>query len=372
MVEGPVRDVASPEVGAPPLVPTQPAPPPPPVPAAPPLVPTRRLLGASFDLIGRTRTDLRRASFYIGAVVLGTVGPLALALWAIEVIDLGLSGEPTEDALLGGGLGVSLLVALAVVGLIVAVVESRTLATALLGGELVGRPVTVRQALARARTSFWRAIAGSVIVAIPIGITQAVVGALEAPSGPAQTEVSALTSTLVTALVGAPFAYVLAGIVLGDVGPIESVRRSIRVFRPRKVAAIIVAGFDAFAALLLVVGLSVGLDLVIRVLDTMGLDTGSGPLGQATITTIIVVSVFALGTLIFTVYSLIAAPQVVMFVGLTHATYGLDRVRAGGPDDPDRTPFRGGRRFRWLTRPMLIAFVVGAITLALTVGAYRG
>ena len=40
---------------------------------------TRRLLGASFDLLTRTSDDMRRASFYIGLIVLGTVGPFAVA-----------------------------------------------------------------------------------------------------------------------------------------------------------------------------------------------------------------------------------------------------------------------------------------------------
>ena len=61
----------------------------PPAPRHPdiPLVPTRRLLAASFDLLGRSGTDMRRASFYIGLIVLGTVGPLALASWGLVVVE---------------------------------------------------------------------------------------------------------------------------------------------------------------------------------------------------------------------------------------------------------------------------------------------
>ena len=73
----------------------------------------------------------------------------------------------------------------------------------------------------------------------------------------------------------------------------------------------------------------------------------------------IVAVVFAFGTLLFTVYALTVAPQVVMFLGLTHATFGLDRVRPGG-DRTTRTPRRGRRRFRWFTRPMLLGFVARA------------
>ena len=56
-----------------------------------------------------------------------------------------------------------------------------------------------------------------------------------------------------------------------------------------------------------------------------------------------------------------ASDAVVMFVGLTRATMGLDRVRPGGDHDPDH---HGPERpkFRWLTRPIprgLVPFWVG-------------
>jgi len=60
----------------------------------PPVESTRRLLGASFDLLTRTSDDMRRASFYIGLVVLGTVGPFAVASFAFggDVPSVGASG----------------------------------------------------------------------------------------------------------------------------------------------------------------------------------------------------------------------------------------------------------------------------------------
>jgi len=74
-------EIAAPE----PLIPT-PAPGPEVVfPPAPAVQSTRRLLGASFDLLSRSTADMRRASFYIGAIVLGTVGPFALAILAFDV-----------------------------------------------------------------------------------------------------------------------------------------------------------------------------------------------------------------------------------------------------------------------------------------------
>ena len=65
----------------------EPAPGPEPAPV-PAVESTRRLLGASFDLLTQTSDDMRRASFYIGLIVLGTVGPLAVASFGLEVVSI--------------------------------------------------------------------------------------------------------------------------------------------------------------------------------------------------------------------------------------------------------------------------------------------
>jgi hypothetical protein len=354
---------------APDLVPV-PAPAPPP--AEIPLVPTSRLLAASFDLLGRSGTDMRRASFYIGLIVLGTVGPLALASWGVLVIEMERGFTPFEggsetnvDAPLAG-LGL-----LAFVGLVVAWVESRSLAITVLGGRMVERPVSTRRALARSRRVFWSAILASFIAGIPVLFVQGTVDSFVAPMFGFALEASVITSTLVTALIGGPFAYVLAGVVLGDVDPFEALRRSFRVFRARKLAAAIVVVFETITALLVLLGIETGLDVVLRLFDGLGLGPEAGTVGLAMTTIGVVAVTFAFGTLIFTVTALTVAPQVVMFLGLTHATMGLDRVRPGGPDDPDiRQP--GRPRFRWLTRSMLLGFVLGAVGLALAVATLAG
>ena len=69
--------------------------------------------------------------------------------------------------------------------------------------------------------------------------------------------------------------------------------------------------------------------------DALGLGPSPGRPGWPSSTIGIVVGVFALGTLIYTALAISIAPQVVMFVGLTHATFGLDHVRPGGDRDPD-------------------------------------
>jgi hypothetical protein len=340
----------------------------PPVPSLERAPPARRLIAASFDLLSRCQDEMRRASFYIGAIVLGTAGGYVLAAWALEVVSAHRTAAETE-AVVNGALAawMGLLLFIAAIGLLVAGVESRAMAVAVLGARAADRPVSVRSALARSRACFWRVIVASIIVAIPLGLVQVIVAIVLAGVAPDATELATAVTVLVAALAGAPFAYLLTGVVLGDVDPLEATRRSFRVFRARKAAAVLVALFESIAQLLILFGVSAGLDIAIRTLSSLGLGVESGPVGIALTTVAIVAGVFALGTLLFTVTAISIAPQVVMFVGLTHATMGLDHVRPGGDRDPDvRHP--GQRAFRRFTRPMLAGFgfaiagLIGACT----------
>ncbi len=320
-----------------------------------PLVGTRALLPAAFDLVTRSSEDMRRASFYIGAVTLGTIGPFALGLWAVAVADRAGFALPTFDegpADLAGP--IMLLGLIAIVGFIVAAIESRTLATAVLGGRMANKPITLRHAVARARARFWPAVGASIVVGIVLAVCQGVVDAIVTPALGAASEATLITSTVVTATVGAPFAYVLCGVVLGDVGALESIRRSFMVARARWSAAAVIVTFEAIAALLILFGLSAGADLLLRAFGVLGIGPDSGPAGLAIATVGVVAAVFAVGTLLYTVTALTVAPQVVMFVGLTHATGGLDRVD-------------GARTARFFSRPMLLGVVLAVVLLAILV-----
>ena len=334
---------------------------------APSVETTRRLLGASFDLLTRTSDDMRRASFYIGLVVLGTVGPFAVASFAFGVVSDHRTDREVAQLLRSGfAVWYGLLGLLAGCGLVVAAVESRAMAAAILGGHLVRQPVSVREALARSRMAFWRVIVASIILGVPVYIAQTALDAALASALGSQTDVSVVSSVVVAAVVGAPLAYLLTGIVLGDVDPFEAARRSFRVFRARKLAAALVAVFETLAVLLVVLGLGAGLDIALRVFDALGLGSDSGPAGLILITIGVAIGAFALGTLIYTALAISVAPQVVMFVGLTRATIGLDHVRAGGDRDPSAI-VPGRRLFRWLTLPMRIAFIVALIGLVAAV-----
>ena len=244
------------------------------------------------------------------------------------------------------------------------------MAASILGGRLSGRPVTTRAALARSRMVFWRVVVGAIVVGIPVGIAQAVVDAIFVAAFGPQTDLSFVT-------VGARRR---AGRGAARVRarrdrprrrpPVRGDPTVVPRLRARKVAAVLVAVFQTIAVLLVLLGRSAGLDVALRVFDALGLGTDSGPAGLILVVIGIVVGVFALGTLIYTALAISLAPQVVMFVGLTRATFGLDHVRPGGESDP-LIARPGQRPFRWLTRPMLAGFAPASSAWSLFVANVR-
>jgi hypothetical protein len=318
----------------------------------------------AFDLLTRANADVRRGSFYIGLIVLGTIGPVAILAWGFEIATEGQSPGDIADAMSGpAGVWLQASVWLAFAGLIVAYVESRGVATALLAARLEGRSFDLRAAVQRSRAVFWQVLVGIALINIPVVIAQQLVGAWLAGVFHGASQVTAITPAIVVAIIASPFAYVLSGIVLGNVGPVESARRSIRLFSARRLSAVVVSLLALAAQYLTLFGVSIALDLIARVFESLRLGPGSGDLGIAGITVVILAVVFAIGSLLFTVAAIAAAPQVVMFLALTHATPGLDAtpadVVAQAPAGWSAPAPR--RSFRWLTLPMRVAIALGML-----------
>jgi hypothetical protein len=300
---------------------------------------TRRLIATSLDLLTRPDAGLRSASFYIGLVVLLTVGP-AVVLLALAWLTLGDAAfapsiEPRPWA---GWLGLAAIPA--GLGYLAASVDARALASAVIGGRAEGRPLRLRESIAVVRRRFWRVLAAQVLVGIVTSIASfvasqvvdGVIGTVDA--------VDFGVSLLVGVVAGAPFVYVTAGIVIGEVGVLESIRRSIRLVVARRQLAVVVAAFTVLSQFIVVLGLSVGLDAVARIAIGAGLQDAfpaalAIPIGAAL--------VFALGTLVFLVEAIAAAPAVYAFAALTHYTRGLELgrrepLRARHAWDPWITP----------------------------------
>lgn len=354
-----------PEPGPEPEGETEPLPPPP-SPFA--RLPTRstRLVPEAFDVLTRSTGDLRRASFYIGFLVAGTVAPFALLLWRVNVDIVKLPIDEQIDLLTRGGLEAAMNVSLviALVGVVVASIESRAIAAALIAARLEGNPLPLRSAVERSRRVFWRIVRATIITTVPLYLVQLVTERLAAGVFRGESEASVVSSALVTTVLLAPFAYVLAGVVLGDVGALEAVRRSVRLFKVRKVAALVVALFAWSAQLLTGFGIGAGLDLVLRAGDLTSLFSSTDAAGTAVTAVVLMALLFALGTLLFTVTAISLAPQVVMFLALTHVAPGLDAARMA--------PSAGTPRFRWLTRPYIVLVIVAAGVLGIGLTTLSG
>jgi hypothetical protein len=327
----------------------------------------------AFDLLTKASGDVRRGSFYVGLIALGTIGPVVVLLWGVEVASDGQSladlASPVPRAV-RPWLDVATLLAFG--GLVVAFVESRAVATALLGARLAGVPFSLRDAVQRSRGVFGRVVVGIALVNVPAVVAEELAGNWLARVFHGASEVTTLTPAIVFAVVASPFAYILSGIVLGDVGAVESARRSLRLFSARRRSAVVVSLFALAAGYLTLLGAGAAFDLVGRVFDSLALGPASGDIGVAIVTLVLLAVVFATGSLVFTVAAIAAAPQVVMFLALTHATPGLAAPLADELAGRSGMGWRAAarrREFRWLTLPMRVAIALGFLVAVVGLAA---
>ena len=313
---------------------TPPPTPPPPTDAvlAIPLT-VRGLVKESLDMLTRSDSGLRGASFYIGFIMLMTVGPL-LALVALVIAGQGeaiLGSTSATGSVFGPGpadLAWTAWLALAAIpgmlGYIAATVEARTLATAVIGARAEGRPLRLTESIALARKGFWPVLGLQVLVAIISSFAALLVSvAVLFVLGPVE-PISYGLQLVLGLLIGTPVVYVPAAIVLGGTGITESLRRSFRLVRARKRLAIVVTMFGLISQFVVLFGLSAGLDAVARFIVGTGLTESFPP---PLVVPIAAAFVFAIGTLVFLVEAIAAAPPVYAFIALTQYTFGLEAGR---------------------------------------------
>lgn len=317
-----------------------------------------RLIPEALDLLARSSGDIRRGSFYIGLLVATTVAPFVLLVWRVAVDFEPMSVAERIDRLNAGvdvAINVSLIVA--AIGLFVAFIESRAVAATLLAARLEGQPLALRDAVVRSRRVFWRIVRATILTTVPLALLQRALEGFTSALFRGESEVSVISAGIVTTILLAPVVYVLTAIVLGDLGAWAAIRRSIRLFRAGNFAALVVALFAWGAQLLTSYGLLAGLDLVLRAADLTSLFAASGGAATAVTAIVLVVLVFAGGTLLFTVAAISHAPQVVMYLALTNAAPGLDAARVAAAQP--------GSRFSWLTRAYYILVTLAVVVMIL-------
>jgi hypothetical protein len=330
---------------------------------------------AGLQLAVEASGQIRRGSLYIGLLALGAFGPTTLAAFAVLARILGdpeaadafaldpfeyIAGRPDLDAAAG------LLIFLTLVGFLVLValsVDAQAIAISLLGGVASGRPLSLAQAVTRARQTFWRLLGASIIVGLASGIVAFVFtlpfGGLNA--NPATSFVASLIGTLAVT----PWIYAATGVVLGDVGAVESLRRSVSLFQASRRVALVVVLFTLVTAAIQSFALGAGAEVAVRIGELFGLGNDDGSGGLVLPAVLVLAFIVAIGSLTFTIAAIVAAPQVVAFLGLTFYSGGLDRARAAG---------RRAGPLHWIAPPLALA-IVGVTLLSvlavLGVGAVR-
>jgi hypothetical protein len=351
----------------------------PPQPAAPPSAPAptwtkayelpsaRSVVSAGFQLALASSAAVRRASIYIGLLSLGAFGPVVILL----LIGIGrLMSDPTTADTIASDPSLlffeqpeiaqplTLIYVLVIVGFVLLgaiSVDAQAIAIAMLAGVAAERPLRLAEAITRARQTFWRLVGAGIIVGFVSGIVALVVSWPFLRPFDTNTGVSFIGS-MIGILVVSPWAYAATCIVLGDVGVIEALRRSVKLFRARKRIALVVVLFTLVTATIQTLALGAGLDVAVRVGELFQFGLDQGPISLILPGILVLAFVVAFGSLTFTIAAIVAAPQVAAFLGLTFHSGGLERARA-------KDGFRPGP-FHWVSVPMAVAMALIVIVAA--------
>lgn len=326
----------------------------------------RRVVSSGLQLAVEASSQIRRASIYIGVLALGAFGPGVLLL-LVGIARLmsdpataqTMANDPSlvfleQPEIAGPVLIIYALLGIGVVLLVAISIDAQAMAIAILGGRASDQPIRLWEAVVRARQVFWRLAGAGFLVGLASAIVAGIVVLPFIRPLDTNTGLSFIGS-MAGALVVTPFAFASAGIVLGDVGATEALRRSMALFRARPRISLVVTLFTLVTSAIQTFAISSGADAAVRVGDLLHLNLEQGGL-PLTITTIIVLAfIVAFGSLTFTIAAIVAAPQVTGFLGLTYYSGGLDKARSPDGLRP--------RRFRWVSLPM-VAAMVGLLLLA--------
>jgi hypothetical protein len=324
-------------------------------------IPTaRKVVSSGLQLAVEASGAIRRASIYIGLLALGAFGPAVLLLLlgiarllsdpaTAETIAFDPSMLFYEQPELAGPL--LLIYLLAIVGIILLVaisIDAQAMAISILGGRASDRPLRLWEAITRARQVFWRLLGAGLLVGLATTIVTLVVSLPFNRPSDSNTGINFIAS-MIAALVVTPFAFASAGIVLGDVGAIEALRRSMALFRARPRISLVVTLFTLVTSAIQTFAIGAGADAAVRVGEIMDLSLEQGGLSLLIAAVIVLAFIVAFGSLTFTIAAIVAAPQVTGFLGLTYYSGGLDRARTPDGVRP--------RRFRWVSLPMAVTMV---------------
>lgn len=316
------------------------------------------IVARGLDVNVQLSAQVRRLSIYVGLLFLGALGPIALVAiahsiatggfdWIGDFVDQSRLGvEPVRYATLILGLGAICAAALSV--------DLQLMAIGTVGRRLTGRTTGVRSAIRLARAGFWRLVFASIAVGLILYLPRQII---VNPALRGVGDARLLLTTVFDLLISAPFAYVGAAVVLGGVGPLGAVRASWRTAGRRWRLAFVIGLVNTAVSYLATFAIGAGLDILVRVGDTLGVDRALGGAQTIELAVIVGLAIVALGSLTMTVAALSVAPQVVAWLGLDGSTAGLDRGDQGQEGSP-----RGPRLISW---PMTIALAIEIVLAVL-------
>jgi threonine dehydratase len=310
----------------------------PPTPVPPPITfalpSARSLVAAGFELLRTSQPELRRASLYIGLLTLLVIGPATVFVVYLLTQDpevfgifFGFQDPLGVGSPLYGAEVIATLAILVVPGILAVSIEAQNLGLALLAARNVQRPMTVHEALRRSRQAFWRVLAATMLISVAAVGLSLVSAPLIVPFLGEGPDASALASAVFGIAFGMPFAYMTTGIIVGNVGAVETLKRSLRLARARPRLALVIALFATAVSVIQTFALGAGGDALLRVSEFLHLGFESGPILTLLSVVLILAGVVAIGSLTFTISAIAVAPQVVAFLGLTHHDGGLDLAR---------------------------------------------
>jgi len=288
------------------------------------------VLAEGLGQAARASRLLRDASVYIGVLFVamaggGVLAELGILSWAVtyeppSVFARVTAIEAVERA--------NLLLLAGALGCLVVAIDGTAIGMTLLAGRIVGARVTLVDALARARQVFWRLLGATILLAIVQLIVSAIyrlaIGARPAPNPGG---IQAFTVDPVPAmLVSIPFILTTGSIVISDDGVMAAVRRSARLIARARRLGVALALFALLSGFVEGMALASGFDILLRVTSTFHLDVAAGTPSYVASALLGLAILMAIGSLVFTIAAVIAAPQVIALVRLGVPLTGLQRV----------------------------------------------
>ena len=295
----------------------------PPTAAARPETRPTAVLAEAFTLAAGSSRLLRRASIYIGLLMLALAGPGVVAgLALLGSTDAFDPSAPLDEELATEAGRALILIALALVGAIIAGVEGAAIGITLLAGRVMDRPISLAAALQRSRRVFWRLIrAGLIVVAVEMGAS--IVWGLATGAVKLDDLENLTTEPIASAIATLPFVWATVAIVLADDGARAALRRSMSIARRNRLLTVALGLFGLLAGVVQTFALGSGLDLITRLTEALHLDITAGGLSFLLAAALALAIVMAAGSLLFTVTAIVNAPQVVAWSRLGLPLDGL-------------------------------------------------